>query len=57
MRVGRLPVLAGGWEDAQLDYMLSGGYSPSSVVSTVSCPTLVLWGSDDCVLPKDFPQR
>lgn len=50
MLVGRLHVNLPGWEDSNLAYMTSGGFSPSTKVAQVACPTLVLWGRDDKIL-------
>jgi len=58
MLIGRLPVLCPGWEDSNLDYMSTGGFSPSALVPKVTCPTLVLWGEADKILdPKLYAQR
>lgn len=58
MRVGRLPVLCEGWEDANLNYMCTGGFTPSVLVPKVTTPALVLWGANDEVLdPKLYAQR
>ena len=51
-------VLSPGWEDSNLDYMTTGGFSPSALVPTIGCPTLVLWGEADEILdPKLYAQR
>jgi pimeloyl-ACP methyl ester carboxylesterase len=58
MLVGRLPVLCEGWEDSNLNYMSTGGFTPSVLVPKVACPTLVLWGANDEILdPKLYAQR
>ena len=41
MRVGRLHVDTAGWEEASLDYLNSGGYTLSPLVSQVEAPTLM----------------
>ncbi|CAJ1447066.1 unnamed protein product, partial [Effrenium voratum] len=50
VRVGRLHVDVDGWEEASLDYLNSGGYTLSPLVSQVSVPTLMLWGEKDEIL-------
>ena len=58
MLVGRLPVVCDGWEDSNLEYMCTGGFTPSEKVPLVDCPTLVLWGRDDKILdPALYAQR
>lgn len=53
-RIGSLHRGEAGWKEAYLAYLSSGGYElrvGPERVRTVSQPTLVLWGSDDPVLP------
>jgi len=50
LKIGRLHCLRPGWENAMLNYMLSGGFSPSKKVSQCNMPTLVLWGRQDGIL-------
>jgi len=50
IRVGRLHVDVDGWEEASLDFMNSGGYTLSPLVSQVQVPTLLLWGEQDEIL-------
>ena len=57
LRIGRLHCTRDGWEDALLSFMMSGGFSPSQKVSQVTVPTLILWGRNDIILEKDFPQK
>uniref|UniRef100_A0A7S2SHF8 AB hydrolase-1 domain-containing protein n=1 Tax=Rhizochromulina marina TaxID=1034831 RepID=A0A7S2SHF8_9STRA len=58
MKIGRLHVLCEGWEDANLEYMCSGGFQPSLKVPEVKCQTLVLWGRDDEILdPALYAER
>ena len=58
MLVGRLPVVCDGWEESNIDYMCTGGFTPSEKVPLVDCPTLVLWGSDDKILDRSlYAQR
>jgi pimeloyl-ACP methyl ester carboxylesterase len=57
LRIGRLHCTREGWEEALLSFMMSGGFSPSGKVSQVKVPTLIVWGRDDVILEKDFPQK
>ena len=50
LKIGRLHCLRPGWENALLNYMLSGGFSPSRKVGLCDMPTLVLWGRQDGIL-------
>jgi hypothetical protein len=54
IRVGRLHCARDGWEDDQMQWLLGGGYSVSSLVRSIAdaeVPCLVLWGRQDRVLP------
>jgi pimeloyl-ACP methyl ester carboxylesterase len=48
--IGRLHCLQDGWKDALVSFMQSGGFAPSSKVSAVQAPSLVLWGRQDGIL-------
>jgi pimeloyl-ACP methyl ester carboxylesterase len=48
--VGRLHCLQDGWNAALVNFMKSGGFAPSKLVSQVPVPTLVLWGRQDTIL-------
>ena len=50
LKVGRLHCLRDGWSDALVSFMLSGGFSPSSKVSKIEVPSLVMWGRQDGIL-------
>lgn len=53
MRVGKLHCYTQCWEDASINFLLSGGFSPSSWVDKVTQQTLLLWGRNDEILePK-----
>lgn len=53
VRIGRLHVDVEGWEEASLNYLNSGGYTLSPLVSQVHAPTLMLWGEKDEILNVD----
>jgi pimeloyl-ACP methyl ester carboxylesterase len=48
--VGRLHCMQDGWSDALVNFMQSGGFSPSKFVSQVPVPSLILWGRQDGIL-------
>ena len=48
--IGRIHCLRDGWSDALVNFMLSGGFSPSAKVATIQAPSLVLWGRQDTIL-------
>ena len=48
--IGRLHCLRPGWSDAMVNFMQSGGFKPSSKVSQIASPSLVLWGRQDGIL-------
>jgi len=54
MRIGRLHTVTGGWEDAMIGFMNSGGYALSTEVKKMADKeTLVLWGRQDKILPPE----
>lgn len=56
--IGRLHCLREGWNDALVNFMLSGGFSPSAKVATIKAPSLVLWGRQDTILDgTEFASR
>ena len=48
--VGRLHCVREGWSDAMVNFMQSGGFSPSKKVPTIQAPALVVWGRQDGIL-------
>jgi pimeloyl-ACP methyl ester carboxylesterase len=57
LKVGRFHCLREGWSDALVNFMLSGGFSPSTKVEKIDVPSLVLWGRQDGILEKEFAQK
>jgi pimeloyl-ACP methyl ester carboxylesterase len=56
--VGRLHTLREGWNEALVNFMKSGGFAPSKLVSQVSVPALVVWGRQDTILDgKEFAPK
>ncbi|XP_010259714.1 PREDICTED: uncharacterized protein LOC104599022 isoform X2 [Nelumbo nucifera] len=50
--VGRLHCLLPWWEDATVDFMLSGGYNVSSHIKQVKQKALIIWGEDDKIFSR-----
>lgn len=50
LRIGGLHCNTDGWKEAAVNFIQQEGYCVSDRVSCISCPTLVLWGSNDRVL-------
>lgn len=48
--IGRIHCLRDGWSDALVSFMQSGGFAPSSLVSQVTIPSLLIWGRQDTIL-------
>jgi len=57
LKVGRMHCLRDGWSDALVNFMLSGGFSPSAKVSQIDAPSLVMWGRQDGILESEFAQK
>lgn len=56
--VGRLHTHLPGWQEANVAYMQSGGYSISQRLPEVQVPALVMWGRNDEVLdPKLYADK
>ncbi|XP_049934710.1 uncharacterized protein LOC116257619 isoform X3 [Nymphaea colorata] len=55
--VGSLHCLLPWWEDATVDFMLSGGYNVISQINQVTQKTLIIWGEDDRIISTEFAQR
>ncbi|KAL0408742.1 UNVERIFIED_CONTAM: hypothetical protein Sradi_1808600 [Sesamum radiatum] len=48
--IGRLHCLLPWWEDATVDFMISGGYNVSADIKKVKQKTLIIWGEDDQII-------
>ena len=58
LKISRIHTLRTGWDDALVSFMQSGGFAPSTKVSQVKVPTLVLWGRQDGILDgMEFANR
>ncbi|KAK2380786.1 alpha/beta-Hydrolases superfamily protein [Trifolium repens] len=48
--IGRLHCLLPWWEDAAVDFMISGGYNVASQIKMVKQKTLIIWGENDRII-------
>ncbi|XP_050277418.1 uncharacterized protein LOC126718992 isoform X2 [Quercus robur] len=55
--VGRLHCLYPWWEDATVDFMISGGYNVSAQIQQVKQKTLIIWGVDDQIISNKLAVR
>ncbi|XP_030956712.1 uncharacterized protein LOC115978929 isoform X2 [Quercus lobata] len=55
--VGRLHCLYPWWEDATVDFMISGGYNVSAKIQQVKQKTLIIWGEDDQIISNKLAVR
>ncbi|VVA39259.1 PREDICTED: alpha/beta [Prunus dulcis] len=55
--VGRLHCLFPWWEDATVDFMMSGGYNVSAQIEQVKQKTLIIWGEDDQIISSKLGVR
>ncbi|KAJ0095825.1 hypothetical protein Patl1_16673 [Pistacia atlantica] len=55
--VGRLHCLYPWWEDATVNFMISGGYSVSAQIDQVNQKTLIIWGEDDQIISNKLGVR
>ncbi|KAF3431579.1 hypothetical protein FNV43_RR26310 [Rhamnella rubrinervis] len=55
--VGRLHCLFPWWEDATVDFMISGGYEVGAQIEQVKQKTLIIWGEDDKIVSNKLGVR
>lgn len=55
--VGRLHCLLPWWEDATVDFMISGGYNVTPQIKKVKQKTLIIWGEDDRIIDNKLAVR
>ncbi|KAK9090849.1 hypothetical protein Sjap_024026 [Stephania japonica] len=55
--VGRLHCLFPWWEDATVDFMISGGYNVISQINQIKQETLIIWGEEDQIISTKFAKR
>uniref|UniRef100_A0A5B7BNR3 Putative monoacylglycerol lipase ABHD6 n=1 Tax=Davidia involucrata TaxID=16924 RepID=A0A5B7BNR3_DAVIN len=56
-RVGRLHCLLPWWEDATVNYMLSGGYNVTAQIRQVKQKALLIWGEQDQIISNKLAMR
>ncbi|KAL0296853.1 UNVERIFIED_CONTAM: hypothetical protein Sradi_6737400 [Sesamum radiatum] len=56
-QIGRLHCLLPWWEDATVDFMISGGYNVSADIKKVKQKTLIIWGEDDQIIDNKLAVR
>lgn len=57
MNVGRLHCLYPWWEDATVNFMVSGGYNVNAQIDKVKKRTLIIWGEDDQIISNKLAVR
>ncbi|CAN1314090.1 Uncharacterized hydrolase YugF [Linum perenne] len=57
MKIGRLHCMYSWWEDATVDFMISGGYNVASLIPKVNQKTLIIWGEDDKIISSKLGVR
>ncbi|KAJ4710740.1 alpha/beta-Hydrolases superfamily protein [Melia azedarach] len=55
--VGRLHCLYPWWEDATVNFMISGGYDVSTQIDKMKQNTLIIWGEDDQIISSKLAVR
>ncbi|XP_031386145.1 uncharacterized protein LOC116199790 isoform X3 [Punica granatum] len=55
--IGRLHCRYPWWEDATVDFMLSGGYNVTAQIGQVKQRTLIIWGQDDKIIDSKLAER
>ncbi|KAL5723166.1 Alpha/beta hydrolase domain-containing protein vte7 [Ranunculus cassubicifolius] len=56
-KVGRLHCLLPWWEDATVNFMISGGYNVNSQIKKVKQEALIIWGENDQIISSDLAVR
>ncbi|XP_077223040.1 alpha/beta-Hydrolases superfamily protein isoform X2 [Tasmannia lanceolata] len=54
VNIGRLHCLLPWWEDATVDFMISGGYNVISQIKQIKQKTLIIWGEDDQIISNNL---
>ncbi|GMH27575.1 hypothetical protein Nepgr_029418 [Nepenthes gracilis] len=55
--VDRLHCLFPWWADATVDFMISGGYNVTSLITQVNQKTLIIWGEEDKIINNKLAVR
>ncbi|XP_057531072.1 alpha/beta hydrolase domain-containing protein VTE7 [Amaranthus tricolor] len=57
MKIGRLHCQFPWWEDAAVNFMISGGYNVVPLIKQVKQRTLIIWGEDDQIISYKLALR
>ncbi|KAI3970827.1 hypothetical protein MKX01_024474 [Papaver californicum] len=55
--IGRLHCLLPWWEDATVDFMISGGYNVCQQIQQIRKRTLIIWGENDKIVSTKLAMR
>ncbi|KAI3976733.1 hypothetical protein MKX01_008591 [Papaver californicum] len=55
--IGRLHCLLPWWEDATVDFMISGGYNVCQQIPQIKQETLIIWGENDQIISNKLAMR
>ncbi|KAI3861798.1 hypothetical protein MKX03_027403 [Papaver bracteatum] len=55
--IGRLHCLLPWWEDATVDFMISGGYNVCQQIQQIKKETLIIWGVNDQIVSNKLAMR
>ncbi|KAI3839552.1 hypothetical protein MKW92_053815 [Papaver armeniacum] len=55
--IGRLHCLLPWWEDATVDFMISGGYNVCQQIQQIKKETLIIWGVNDQIVSNKLATR
>ncbi|KAI3933434.1 hypothetical protein MKW92_013920 [Papaver armeniacum] len=55
--IGRLHCLLPWWEDATVDFMISGGYNVRQQIQQIKKETLIIWGVNDQIVSNKLAMR
>ncbi|XP_026386449.1 uncharacterized protein LOC113281802 [Papaver somniferum] len=55
--IGRLHCLLPWWEDATVDFMISGGYNVCQQIQQIKQETLIIWGENDQIISNTLAMR
>ncbi|GMH26183.1 hypothetical protein Nepgr_028026 [Nepenthes gracilis] len=57
IKISRLHCLMPWWDNATVDFMLSGGYNVVTLINQVRQKTLIIWGEDDRIISSKLAVR
>ncbi|XP_076920948.1 alpha/beta hydrolase domain-containing protein VTE7-like [Bidens hawaiensis] len=56
-RIGRLHCILDWWEEATVEFMISGGYNVIAQIRQIQKRTLIIWGEDDQIIDSKLAVR